>query len=166
MILLSGCGSSTPKYKLTPVNNWIEHSDGSILTWDAERLQKVVPFKIIFPKYLPEDLKAYPPELTKMTLADSVTEIRISYQPLSGSGYIDIEENDSVTEWVPNEDHTYLDISGTRVLEEKGFYARPGYSDVPNMNYMWNRDNIDFRVIVTGYDKTEGRKIVESMINQ
>jgi hypothetical protein len=30
--------------------------------------------------------------------------------------------------------------------------------------YVWNRNGINFEVDVYGYDQTEGKKIVESMI--
>jgi len=167
-VQLADC-SSSHEYKLTPADNWIVHADGSIITWDAERLQKVVPFKIIFPKYLPKELNGYPPELTKMTGANSVTELIIVYQSSIGSGEVWIEENDSVTEWAPNKlaKYTYLDIAGVKVLEQQDYdYVQQSGQQVKvsKLEYTWNRDKLSFSVIVTEYDQAEARKIVESMI--
>jgi hypothetical protein len=55
---LSACtlNNSTTK---TPDIFWNENSSGIIQTNDIARLQKVVPFTIILPEYLPNGLNSY-----------------------------------------------------------------------------------------------------------
>jgi len=157
LLVLPSCGSSHNRYVRTPAKDWIESAGGQIDTWNPEKLQKIVHFKIVLPKYLPEELKALAPHLIKLT-GESPTDIRILYQTIEGEIRIDIEEVDMVKNWMPNleTEYTYLDISGVRILEDK----------LPDLNYMWNRGNISFSAVITGYNQDEARKIIESMINQ
>ncbi len=94
----------------------------------------------------------------------------MNYSCLDTSGSIIIEETNSPIQWQPNEEmeYKYLKILGNNVLEEQ---TRDYRLDTNGQNisltrliYSWNKDNITYNVDISGYDRTETVKIIESMM--
>jgi hypothetical protein len=83
-----------------------------------------------------------------------------------------IQENHITTQLPSQPSSIYFDIGGVRVLEEEIEVDHPtspselqyDYELLQGIVYAWNRDGISFDVLIFGYDRTECRKIVESMI--
>jgi hypothetical protein len=147
----------------------------TIQTNNVARLQKIVTFTLVFPDYLPEDIdRTYPPALD-MQLGPSSsneTKVRIAYEmDKVPDGYIEITESNSVSQLLPNQDdleYIYLDFDNTKILEEK-YRDSVTYEDqqtpiITFYYYTWNWKAVGFSSTVEGYDQSESRKLVESMI--
>ena len=139
---------------------------------DLEAIQKKVPFTIILPTYLPDDLGPDPYMVQgPFKIDEEILVIEIEYQRQGGdSGYIYIEEQNSLfyvnADWALHPDRTYLDITGIKVQEEMT-EAVPYPTNEPinyGFRYVWNKSGTDFLVDIFGYDQDECRQIVESMI--
>jgi hypothetical protein len=163
-----------PKGAVIITANGNQYAD-TIQTNNVARLQKIVPFTLVFPDYLPEDIdRTYPPALGMQLGASSSneTKVRITYEINKvPNGYIEITENNSTLQLVPNQDdleYIYLDFDNTKILEEK--YRDSVASEDQRTSiitfyyYTWNWNNVGFTSSVEGYDQSESRKIVESMI--
>ena len=74
--------------------------------------------------------------------------------------FISIMEKSVEVTVIGNEPFQIYNINDIKILEQNsGLLLRTGYL------YSWNKDKSHFDVHVVGYDRTEGRKVVESMIN-
>lgn len=139
---------------------------------DLEEMQKEVPFTIILPTYLPDDIGPYPYMVQGPFKREEETLlIKIEYQKQGGdSGYIYIEEQNSSfyvnTDWASHPDRTYFDIMGVKVYEEttESVPYPPNEPIDYGFGYLWNKSGTDFLVDIFGYGQDECRKIVESMI--
>jgi hypothetical protein len=136
-------------------------------------IQDITPFTIVFPEYLPSDMKQYRPTLSISDRANEPEskEIHIWYQYYVNDDLreVAISEDNSFVRWNMDlsENSSYLDFTGTTVLEEKTieiYYV--GYKQYQKdcNRYFWIQNGVNFGVHVVGYSREESRKIVESMI--
>ncbi len=140
-------------------------------TNDLESIQKEVPFTIILPAYLPEDIGLYTYMLQgPFNVGEGVLLGTIEYQKQGSDEDIIIEEQNSsfniYSYPAADSESTYLDINGIKILEEKDpeeLYP-PNTPTKYGFGYSWNKNGTDFSVTISGYDQDECRKIVESMI--
>lgn len=157
---------------------WNKHSEHE--TDIIEKLQKEVPFTIVVPThfYFPKGILPYP------TGGSEPGEGSVPDSLVIGLTYAERTTNNNVI-WIFEENHTanpvpsqpssiYLDIGGIRVLEEEiEMYNGTSPSEPSDDSevfqgiiYAWNRDGIRFDVLISGYGKSECRKVIESMIIQ
>jgi hypothetical protein len=143
-------------------------------TQAIEKLQEEVPFAIVVPTYLPDDIGPDPYIVQgPFKVDEEILWIEIEYQKRGGSGkVIIIDEQNSMfyvnADWASYPERTYLDIAGIKVREETT-EAVPYPTDEPinyGFRYVWNKGGTDFLVDIFGYEKDECRKIIESMIQQ
>jgi len=144
---------------------WYVEPDGSIQTDDFERLQRETPFKIIRPEHLPNELIFSPVMFIKTIGMNSKNDVDVRFAYWNSPKGITIEETDYTYTQEPNEEmeNIYLDVNGTRILQEK-YRNFVSSKEVVVYSYTWNRNSISFVVDVWDYDETEARKVVESMI--
>lgn len=158
----------------TPSLYWDVNSGGSIETNDITRLQKELPFTIILPEYLPDELKSIQPRLV-LDKETVVGELDIHYS--SSESVMEL----NITEYLPskplppgmlgalNPDYTPITLAGIQVFEAQGngqvFRGGKAISE-GFIQYMWDKNNLHFNSEVYGYDQTESRKIIESMVKQ
>ena len=179
LVLLSACNTTRPATTSnikTPSYYWYTGQSGIIQTNDAMRLQKEVPFKIIFPEYLPDNIITnYPPALVLSPNPDPTidTKVSIRYQSLISPKEINIEEIASpyISAWAETEqntlkDYTPFNFAGVTIYEKKSSISASPDKEASTsvLIYSWIWKNINFMVDITGYDQAESRKIVESMI--
>jgi hypothetical protein len=149
---------------------WVE-DQGLIGTDNIERLQNTIPFTLIFPKYLPEDIKMYPVWLLKEIDANHPESIKVTLEYNNRSSDIPkvlrIIESNGVKYGITKEILMgYLNIGGINIAEQK---TRNSFlpSDPPNRqieySYIWENNNIYFHADFTGFDQLEARKVIESM---
>jgi hypothetical protein len=163
--ILLGCPQGSDEDYL-----WVVGSTGIFHTSDLERAQQEIPFTIIVPEYLPDDLDPYSPYLiegpTKGSSGDKDIEVRVSYKAY-GKYSIDITENSELTLMLPNEDFNpiYLDIAGVQVLQQDEHgYGADAIQD--GLRFDWNQNGRTYCVKSLSYSEDELAKIVESMIIQ
>jgi hypothetical protein len=144
-------------------------------TNDIERAKEEIPFNLILPTYLPDNIKPYPYMIEgpiEGACLEEEVEIRVTYFPEEVSDYsIYIVELNRPITMLPTPDSraTYLDIVGFQVLKQVtlgSVISSSGKRYIPGLNYSWNQDSVHFDMIVDGYDRDEARKIVKSMIEQ
>lgn len=174
--------SCTTVNRTSPIY-WDEDQDGSIRTNDVTRLkelQEKVPLTIILPEYLPGGLKSYNIELaffyepnyygkvpTLRILLDSLSSAR-DVRLIEGRAqdeYPPISSTDSLAERLP--DYTAIELAGIEVLEHSGIgtvVRSDQQTQVSSFKYLWLQNDLLFSVDVLGYDQSESRKIIESMI--
>ena len=143
-------------------------------TNDVERAQKEIPFIIILPTYIPDDIPSYPYMIegpVRGTYPEDEIGIIVSYI----ANYVDgptvyIKELNRVVVVYPppNSEAIYLDVGGIQILEHKTSILEVSHSsgseNVPGFSYTWNRDEISFDVGVYRFDRDDARRIIESMI--
>ncbi len=164
LIFLLGCPQSSGEDYLWVVDQ------GTFHTTDLERAQQEIPFTIIVPEYLPDNLDPYSPYLIEGPVKGSSgtedIEIEVSYKA-ENKPRIDIIENSENILMLPSPDAdpVYLDIAGIQVLQqEDNMY---GYNiNIDGLRFDWNQSGRTFMVRVFEYSQDEGIKIVESMIRQ
>jgi hypothetical protein len=150
---------------------WTENQ-GKISTDDIMRLQNIIPFTLVFPKYLPEDIRIYPVWLTEENDADhpGAVIVTLEYNSRKSNYYQNIEiiESNGLNWGINEEMFTgYLDFSGVKVSEQ--INRSPFYSTtLPNQQYQyiyqWEVDGVSFSCSIDGYDQTESRKVIQSLI--
>ena len=135
---------------------------------DAEILkefQKSVPFQIILPSYLPDNLNNHTP-LFQGPWADTptvnITSIRMTYE--GGLKMIIIDEQNRAVDYsILPEEGMVFQIKGIQIIEKPSGILNPS-NEIDGSTYGWNLNDINYRVNILGYDQTESRKVVESMI--
>ena len=148
---------------------WVVNSQGIFRTSDLERAQREIPFTIIVPEYLPDNLDPYSPYLiegpVKGSSGNENIRVEVSYKAY-GKPEIDIIENSEKFLMLPNPDldPVYLDIGGVQVLQQEAhMYGNP---IIEGLHFDWNQSGRTFSVRIFEYSQDEGIKIVESMIKQ
>jgi hypothetical protein len=167
ILALASCttGNNIP----TSETYWRYNSSGDIETNDIKRLQEIVPFNIVLPKYLPKDLAEYHPDLRYSGDENAPQEISliISYWTIYTPNSIHFEEItspymvDFLTP-VPGLSYNFLNFKDTEVLERALIETTIGQQTV--FIYRWVIDEVYFQATTTGYDQDEARKVIESMI--
>ena len=167
---LLGCGSGHVDLA------WgTDNERGMFYTYDLERAQKELPFIILLPSYLPDNMFEYP--YLEGTLKHGVKadkpEVRVTYQevPWNG-GAIEIYERNYTLLPPRTEDNPelyYIEIKGVQVLVDKLALSQGGTENTPttqSWEFWWDMQNIYFDVTIYQYDWDTGVKIIESMIQQ
>lgn len=150
---------------------WVVDSYGVFHTDSLERAQQEVPFTIILPTYLPENIDHHHPYEISAPVRDSgsvVTDVivEILYRA-KGKIAITIRETSGISIMEPNpeDEPVYLDISGVKVLCQKTYlYGGPVIEE--GLLFPWNQNGRTFGVRVYTFSQDEGIRIVESMIVQ
>jgi hypothetical protein len=176
--LLVACGKSSSELYWHNNPNGIVHvsQDGQnyalpIDTNDLTRLQKVVPFTIMLPKYLPDGQNSY---RFQMIFDQLIVEPNLSiiYDNLKNTKEIKINERQlsdydlllvSYPEYLDNQAKLnggiVITIAGIKIWErEDKTYV------LPRFYYSWNQSKIEFFGDIYGYDTDITRKIIESVI--
>ena len=172
---LSAC-SLVNRVSSTPTTYWNEDSSGTIQTNDIARLQKMFPFTIILPEYLPDGLNSYNLVMTVHKI-DQAVDLQIIYYYLKDAREIQIFESpplDTYPRPLPpglfakmNPDYTPIELGGIEVLEENGFgeVIWSGQNTrVSSFQYLWERNDLHYSINILGCNQSESRKIIESMI--
>jgi hypothetical protein len=155
----------------TPELYWEENKAGTVETNDIARLQKILPFTIILPDYLPDDLKSQPPKFITHEYQTTVY-LDIYYYSVDPRE-LSIHENPSSIELPKgllssmHPDYTALEIKGVEIVFTDGIgnVVRDTREIQTNeLIYSWNMNKISFSCSVLGFDQVESRKIIESMI--
>ncbi len=167
--------SSVNQVASTPTTFWNKNA-GTIETNDVARLQKELPFIIILPEYLPDGLQSYK-LIINYPYLDQIKELTIIYYDLKNAREIQIFEGPPVDGYprplAPgllakmHPDYVPIELAGEEVLEFIGYgeIIRSAKAiQVSSCQYIWERNNLHFSSDILGYDKTEARKIIESMI--
>jgi hypothetical protein len=136
----------------------------------VSKYQKDVPFPIIMPAYFPSGIK---PEISALSgpgpvdYPDSIqsVEIGMGFGDNRTERFIWIMEENFLTNVVPSRNSSvYVNISGIMVLEEENkLFWLPSQN---GLLYAWNQKDVHYNVFIGGYDRTECRKVIESMIKQ
>ena len=151
---------STPNVSL----DWNE-LQGKFITKNLDRAQSVIPFTIILPTYLPEELTEELPDI-KGPLLDyrksNEIEVHIYYLfPVdTGLPGIIIEERNHHLALADSE-IVQIEINGTEVYKTTGDFVLG-----PGVWFNFNYNNIYYLVEIYNLTYEESVKIVESMINQ
>ena len=151
---------------------WREYSSADIETNDFKRLQPLIPFKIVLPKYLPKELAGYHPDFsyTKDWVIPGEISLKVYYWTTESPQSISFEEfilPGLVDFLIPSYDpYNLLIIKDTEVLEETWTETlNDENSEKQSVSlYKWITNEVYFRVYIYGYDKEEARNVIESMI--
>lgn len=165
-LILTSC--STEGQTSTYETYWRESSLGDVETNDLERLQELVPFEIILPEYLPEELENYHPDLGYSKDVNVTGEIFIDvfFWTTQSPKRIIIEEFilPGLEDFLSTNDefqYNILNFKDTKVLErvlEKTFHGQIAYI------YRWIMNDVNYQMEIEGYSQDEARKVAESMI--
>jgi hypothetical protein len=159
LALISACTNDTGS---TSVNNKLM------------QLQKEIPFKIILPKYLPPEFNGTSPKMDiHEDPFDKVKHLTIYYYAKDSPE--ELFFNESIPqEILPDEtlakiffEDTPIELAGKTVFEHVGIsnVIRSNQKiKLPSCSYFWNNNGVHFVAEVSGYDQTESRNIIESMI--
>jgi hypothetical protein len=170
--------SQTPDQTITSTSNgqyWIEDKD-TIDTNDYQKLQKVIPFTVVFPKFIPDELKERPPAFIFIKSIYSnpnepqetnKSEVRFTYQSWSGAfkKVIYLEKNTSVPWTIESKEYAQYNYKDTLIYELSEFDAYLSNiekEDIFRITYDFHWNNILFEVWIFGYDQAMARKIIES----
>lgn len=158
---------------------WNESASGYITTNDVARLQKVVPFNIVLPKYFPDGIKSYKFEMSYHRL-DNVSSLDVNYNGLTRERMISITEG-LMSEAYPDypqplpeglfakmyPDYTPQELSGVEVLFHGGFasmFWSGQWTQSPALYFLYVNNGIHYSGIIIGCDNNESRQIIESML--
>lgn len=175
-LILLGC--SKPYYSTTPGEYfnpetgkvWVVDTDGSVQTNDFKELQKVTPFKIIKPTYLPIELD---PALVMYSRSEGINKdnkyVKIYFYYTSGyKKMISVEEQNTennLLEFDEQDQPIYFEYDGVKIIRlDLGYYDETQKTNYYRYNYMWHKNGVSFLLRTTEYDENESQKVVESMI--
>jgi|WetSurMetagenome_2_1015567.scaffolds.fasta_scaffold74020_2 hypothetical protein len=135
-------------------------------TTDFKIAQNNTPFTIVVPSYLPGDIKTLPiyQGRAKSNFIDD-EPVTISYY-CKGSAMVIINEYNYTVDNFFADNSTYLMYGQVRVMEDPMTLISKNVTTIRGYFYEWNKNGANFRVTVSDQDKSEGRKVIESMINQ
>jgi len=108
-----------------------------------------------------------------------VPSLSIFFHYLPSARDIDLSES-RLQDWYPptsprytlaeeNPDYTPIELAGIEVLEYSGFgtVLRSGQRfPVSSFQYLWEQNDLIFSASVLGYNQSESRKIIESVIKK
>lgn len=148
-------------------------------TYNLESAQKVVPFTLILPTYLPSNLSE-DTHITGDCSENNEIEVNIGYKPVriqdsSNRTYVasiiihECNYPSMLGDPAINPDIKNIEIGGVEVKEtgsDQGFFGPGGTFSFASWAYSWNHRCIYFVVETHGYDHDEAIKVVESMIQQ
>lgn len=177
MSLLVACGNSSPElYWHNDPNGIVQVTQGQtyaipVSTNDLTRLQKVVPFTIMLPKYFPDGQNSYK---FQMIFSYFILEpdLNITYDNLKNKKQIEIDERqlddyDLSLESYPGSLETQAKLNGGTVLtlaDSKIWEREDNTYVMPRFYYHWIQGDLQFNGDISGYDTNVARKIIESVI--
>ena len=153
---------------------WKTDIDGYFYTNILERAQEQIPFTIVLPTYLPENIDKLNVEinsLLKSVTQKDVVEVFVDYVPKKAGdkGSIDIYEwNYPHRPPDPKIDpHAKaIEIAGLTVVESVSYDIVAGSLEgIPADIFEWNQNTIFYRVKLYNYPSAECLKVIESMID-
>jgi hypothetical protein len=125
-------------------------------------LQKNVPFTIVTPAYFPDGIDSIIDGVNEPSKNDITNSVSL--------GLIYYGNNNDVFIWVYEENIEAVpvlsELSNTiyykniKIVEE----TDPSFISGKVLLYMWNQNGVSYDVSISGFEKIEARKIVESMI--
>lgn len=173
-LIIAESGCNAVNHTTTTQSPYWHDMQDVIITNDMERLQQKLPFTLIIPKYLPQDIRITgAPEFTAyLCLPDTEdVEVQIFYDGMESDSdrIIKIKESSSPREWGVNTDMEpmYIDFAGIKVLEMRSTISIPVNGqliDESILYYQWNNNNVGFDASFIAFTQSECRMIVESMI--
>jgi hypothetical protein len=149
-LLLTGCSASSG------VNG--DYQTGALVEF-----QKVVPFNITMPKYLPENIRSTRPSFQN-SISDRQRSIVISYSNKQSNCWVFLEEGNQVYIAAPSKDSVFLTIKEIQIREEPYTERMLAEKSITGFRYDWNTNNVQYMLLICGYNQNECRKVVESLI--
>ena len=152
---------------------WFEDPPGVFHTNDVERAQNEIPFIILLPTYLPDDIDPFPyieGPVGGINSENIITQIRVQYHDKSRANYrIFIDESNEEVTMLPNPDaeYAYFSVNGVRLLEHESVsvsFSQDGIENIRGLLYSWNQNGIHYEVCINRYNSGIARRIVESMV--
>jgi hypothetical protein len=137
-----------------------------------DNLQKNVPFKIVIPTYIPVGINPVIAGLAGPSEYETTnsTSLGLIYYGKSDDIFIWVSEENREGNPVPNEPFSIFVINNIKIFEEINVSLRNPEKSKDNISikdvllYRWDQNGIFFNVNISGYDKIEARKVIESMI--
>jgi len=128
-------------------------------------VQKDVPFTIVVPTYFPRDVKVIPIGISAPTTNEITNSVwvGITYYGSSSEKTIILYEENREMNLVPTGSYETFNVNDIEVIDEPTTMGS-ATKITHGFLYSWNRDGVNFQVRLFGYNQTEGKKIVESMI--
>ena len=128
-------------------------------------VQKDVPFTIIVPSYFPKDVSIIPSGISGPSTSEITNSVGvgITYYGNSSDKEIIIDEENREMNLVPTGSYETFNVNGVEVIDEATTMGS-ATKRTDGFLYSWNRNGVNFQVRMFGYARTEGKKIVESMI--
>jgi hypothetical protein len=151
-LLLTGCSLSIA-------------GNGEYQTGKLAEVQKAVPFTISMPKYLPENIRSARPSFQN-SISDLERSVVISYENKQSYCWIFIEEGSQVYFTAPSTYSVFLTINEIQIRESPDIDRMLTDKPITGFRYDWNKNNIHFMLLIYGYEQTECRKVMESIIQQ
>jgi hypothetical protein len=152
---------------VNPTNGKLLYDDGSggVQTNDLETLQNIVPYHIVIPDYLPEEVRTSPVMYIKSVGMNSKNDVDVQFSYWNSPKSVQIEEDNYSSNHVLDTQNgeSIQMIDGIEVLQIplQNFVA--GVKVEVN-SFLWNKNGVSYSVDVWDYSVDEGLKIVESMI--
>jgi hypothetical protein len=172
LVIFANACSTTSTPKKSTKTFWYKNGN-EIQTNDLKRFSEYVPFTIILPGFLPDELKSESPKLTRddYPLSSGAVEVEIDYYNNSPEDikYVNIHEDNSSLVWGidPQTDISYTE-RGTNITYNKSravFTSKKGESVYNKLVFYFNIGNININVEICGYDLDISKQIVKSMIS-
>jgi hypothetical protein len=165
LLYVYGCNNN-PKFD----TYWFQDPNGFFHTNDVKQAQEEIPFNIIIPSYLPEDIDLNMMEIygpIKRTIGDHVIGIEVDITYVSEEYRILIYEDNTGAIVNPNPEleQVVINIAGEKVLQQVA-QALSASGIEEGIRFDWNYKELSFTVKVYGLTEDEGIKIIESMIKQ
>jgi hypothetical protein len=154
----------------TNVNTVWRESGGFFETNDLPHTQKVIPFKIILPTYLPDNMENKQPfYISGPSDKKETDQISLDIEYGEEPKKIALEESNFLIGQVSDAAHnpSFVDINGIQVLEEKynSFSSTPDNPIIVS-SFTWYQGNFTLRLEAYTYSEDEAIKVVKSIINQ
>lgn len=140
---------------------WDENENGTILTTDLDKLQKMTAFSIILPEYLPDDLADTFPTFT-CNAETPISKIIIMFGTPDSVGLVYITESKASTginygiEDIDDPEYEQLLTIMEVTINERSVNS--------SHTYRWLHKGLLVYVNIVDYDQLKARQIVESMI--
>jgi hypothetical protein len=137
--------------------------NGEYQTGALVEFQKVMPFTIILPKYLPENIRSTKPTFQN-SISDNQSSIVIGYTNKESDYEVYLEEGNRVVIAAPSKNSVFLTIKKIQIREEPYTERRSTEKSITGFRYDWNNNNVQYMLLICGYEQNECRKVLESLI--
>jgi hypothetical protein len=173
IFILFTFGCSSPSAISPSITTYWFQTGETVQTNDLKKLSELVPFKIILPAYIPQDLISELPRLSKNNTGWSNESIRIKIaydNKLNDEPkFIHIFQDNSSQTWEPNQimkPITYLEgeINITQQTGKVEIMSKSGRIFKDKYNFFWKNNGINFDVDICGYDLVTSKQVIKSML--